>query len=156
MLIFYGAFPYLVLRLYIFVFSFILRTVRTTYNALYMLHERMRHAISSIGSSFTFNGCSTTTSASKGRYTLRDRLSDAKERAVRRVSSWLVFWSGTTKEDQLKRLDYYLRLVESARSGKYLKKWKLYTKRWYVWIIDGSMPIKILTVVSLIGSSMSM
>ena len=74
--------------------------------------------------------------------TLRDRLSDAKDRAVRRVSSWLVFWGGTTKEDQLKRLDYYLRLRESTQNGKYLNKWQLYKKRWYVWIIDGSMPIK--------------
>jgi hypothetical protein len=74
--------------------------------------------------------------------TLRDRLGDAKERVVRRVSSWLVFWGGTTKEDQLKRLDYYLRLRNSTTNGKYLKKWQLYKKRWYVWIIDGSMPIK--------------
>ena len=61
---------------------------------------------------------------------------------MRKVSSWLVFWGGTTKEDQLKRLDYYLRLVESTKGGKYLNKWQLYKKRWYVWIIDGSMPIK--------------
>lgn len=73
---------------------------------------------------------------------LRERLSDAKDRAVRKVSSWLVFWSGTTREDQLRRLDYYQRLVESATNGKYLKSWKLYKKRWYVWIVDGSMPIK--------------
>lgn len=74
--------------------------------------------------------------------TLRNRLSDAKERVVRRVSSWLVFWSGTTREDQLKRLDYYLRLRNSTTNGKYLNKWQLYKKRWYVWIIDGRMPVK--------------
>jgi predicted RNA-binding protein len=74
--------------------------------------------------------------------TLRDRLGDAREKLVRKVSSWFVFWGGTTKEDQLKRLDYYLRLARNTQSRNYLNKWQLYKKRWYVWIIDGRMPIK--------------
>jgi hypothetical protein len=73
---------------------------------------------------------------------LHVRLNETKDQLVRKVSSWLVFWGGTTREDQLKRLEYYLRLIENTKNGRYLKSWKLYIKRWYVWIVEGQMPIK--------------
>jgi hypothetical protein len=73
---------------------------------------------------------------------LHTRLNETKDQLVRKISSWFVFWGGTTRDDQLKRLEYYLLLVENAKTGRYLKSWKLYIKRWYVWIVDGHMPIK--------------
>ncbi len=74
--------------------------------------------------------------------TLRERLVEAKDQAVSKVSAWMVFWSGTSREDQLKRLEYYTKLKDGLRDRRFLKNWDMYIKRWYVWIVDGKMPIK--------------
>lgn len=69
-------------------------------------------------------------------------VTDFKDKAVQKVSAWMSLLGGTTHEDQLKRLDYYLRLKNFIQTRRFLKKWDMYIKRWYVWIIDGRMPVK--------------
>lgn len=73
---------------------------------------------------------------------LGERFRDAKDSVVGYVSRRLAYLGGTTKEDRLARLAFYQQLLESVKKGKYLSKWQLYIKRWYVWIIDGRMPAK--------------
>ncbi len=81
-------------------------------------------------------------SPANAQMTFKERFVHAKDQAVSKVSAWLVFWSGDSLEDQLKRLEYYTKLKEGKRSRRFLKNWDMYIKRWYVWIIDGKMPIK--------------
>ncbi|MEX0848879.1 MAG: hypothetical protein WD055_01485 [Candidatus Dependentiae bacterium] len=74
--------------------------------------------------------------------TIKDRVVNVKDQAVSKVSALLVLWSGTSKEDKLKRLDYYQKLLEGLKDRRFLKNWQMYKKRWYAWIVDGKMPIK--------------
>jgi hypothetical protein len=74
--------------------------------------------------------------------TIKDRIVNVKDQAVSKVSALLVLWSGTSEEDQLKRLDYYQKLLDGLKDRRFLKNWQMHKKRWYAWIVDGKMPIK--------------